>query len=83
MSRDLIGRLTLVEKIGQTRNACAAIPRLGIPAYDYWSEALHGVGFNGRATVFPQVIGMAATWDPDLIQQIASAIADEGTRQIP
>ena len=76
--QDLLSRMTLEEKISQTRNNCSAIPRLGIPAYDYWSEALHGVARNGRATVFPQAIGMAATWDRALIQQVASAIADEG-----
>ncbi len=76
--KDLLSRMTLEEKISQTRNACPAIPRLGMPAYDYWSEALHGVARNGRATVFPQAIGMAATWDRDLIHRVASAIADEG-----
>jgi beta-glucosidase len=76
--RDLLGRMTLEEKISQMAHGAAAIPRLGIPAYNFWSEALHGVGRNGRATVFPQAIGMAATWDPALIQRIADAIADEG-----
>src|SRR6266498_5652759 len=76
--QDLLSRMTLQEKISQMRNAADAIPRLGIPAYDYWSEALHGVARNGRATVFPQAIGMAATWDPALIHQIATAISDEG-----
>jgi beta-glucosidase len=75
---DLLSRLTLSEKISQMCNACEAIPRLGIPAYDYWSEGLHGVARNGRATVFPQVIGMAAAWDPDLIKRIGSAVGDEG-----
>src|SRR5512147_2212253 len=75
---DLLSRMTLQEKISQTRNGCDAIPRLGIPAYDYWNEALHGVARNGRATVFPQAIGMAATWDKDLIHQVATAISDEG-----
>ncbi len=75
---DLLTRMTLDEKISQMRHAAAAIPRLGIPAYNFWSEALHGVGRNGRATVFPQAIGMAATWHPALIEQIASAIGDEG-----
>ncbi|HEX3051226.1 MAG TPA: glycoside hydrolase family 3 N-terminal domain-containing protein [Aggregatilineaceae bacterium] len=75
--RDLLSRLTLDEKIGQMRNQTQAIPRLNIPAYDFWSEALHGVAGNGRATVFPQAIGMAATWDPELIQKIASAVGDE------
>ena len=76
--KDLLSHMTLEEKISQTRNACPAIPRLGIPAYNYWSEALHGVARNGRATVFPQAIGMAASWDRDLIRSVASAIADEG-----
>lgn len=75
--RDLISRLTLDEKISQMRNAASAVPRLGIPAYDFWSEALHGVARNGRATVFPQAIAMAATWDPRLVQQVADAISDE------
>ncbi len=74
---DLIGRMTLAEKLSQMCNACPPIPRLGIPAYDYWSEALHGVARNGRATVFPQAIGMAATWNPDLVRRVASAIGDE------
>jgi beta-glucosidase len=75
--QDLLSRLTLEEKIGQMRHTAQAIPRLNIPAYDFWSEALHGVVGNGRATVFPQAIGMAATWDPELIQKIASAVGDE------
>ncbi len=74
---DLVGRLTLEEKIFQMQNASPAIPRLGIPAYNWWSECLHGVGRNGIATVFPQAIGMAATWNPDLIRQEASVIATE------
>ncbi len=75
--QDLLSRMTLTEKISQMRNGASAIPRLGIPAYDFWSEALHGVARNGRATVFPQAIGMAATWEPDLIQRVATAISDE------
>lgn len=75
--RDLLARMTLEEKISQMKHGADAIPRLGIPAYNYWGEALHGVGRNGRATVFPQAIGMAATWEPALIQRIADAIADE------
>ena len=75
---DLISRLTLTEKIGLMPHNARGVPRLGIPEYNYWSEALHGVARNGRATVFPQAIGMAATWDPDLIRRIASAIGDEG-----
>ncbi|MBC8496312.1 MAG: glycoside hydrolase family 3 C-terminal domain-containing protein, partial [Chloroflexi bacterium] len=75
--QDLLDRLTLEEKIGQMCNEAAAIPRLDIPAYNFWSEALHGVARNGRATVFPQAIGMAATWDPELVHRVASAIGDE------
>jgi beta-glucosidase len=74
---DLITCLTLEEKVGLMSHPAKGVPRLGIPAYNYWSEALHGVARNGRATVFPQAIGMAATWDRDLIQNVASAIGDE------
>ena len=74
---DLVRRLSLAEKVQQLRNAAPAIPRLGIPAYDYWNECLHGVGRAGVATVFPQAIGMAATWDAPLVQQAADVIATE------
>jgi beta-glucosidase len=76
--QDLIARMTLEEKISQMLHEAHAVPRLGIPAYNWWSEALHGIVGNGRATVFPQAIGLAAMWDPDLVQRIASAIGDEG-----
>ena len=76
--KDLIARLTLQEKVGLMSHPAKGVPRLDIPAYNYWNEALHGVARNGRATVFPQAIGMAATWDRDLIQRVASAIGDEG-----
>ena len=66
---DLVRRLSLAEKVQQMRNAAPAIPRLGIPAYDYWSECLHGVARAGTATVFPQAIGMAATWDTPLLHR--------------
>jgi beta-glucosidase len=75
--RDLIGRLTLQEKAGQLVHEAAAIPRLGVPAYDWWSEALHGVARAGRATVFPQAIGLAATWDTDLMLRVATATSME------
>ncbi|MFZ0827018.1 MAG: glycoside hydrolase family 3 C-terminal domain-containing protein [Verrucomicrobiia bacterium] len=74
---DLVGRLSLAEKVQQLRNAAPAIPRLGIPAYDYWSECLHGVARAGTATVFPQAIGMAATWDAPLLRTTAGIIATE------
>src|SRR5262252_2725133 len=74
---DLISRMTLQEKISQLMNESPAIERLGVPAYDWWNECLHGVARAGRATVFPQAIGLAATFDDDLIGRVASAIADE------
>jgi beta-glucosidase len=76
--RDIISRMSLAEKIQQVRNGAPAIPRLGIPAYDYWNECLHGVARAGVATVFPQAIGMAATWDAPLIHDEADVIATEG-----
>ncbi len=74
---DLVSRLSLKEKVLQMQNDAPAIERLGIPAYNWWSECLHGVARNGIATVFPQAIGMAATWDPDLIYQEADVISTE------
>jgi len=74
---DLIGRFTVEEKISQLMMTSPAIPRLDIPEYDWWNEALHGVARNGIATVFPQAIGFAATWNPELIQRMADAIATE------
>jgi beta-glucosidase len=74
---DLVSRMTLEEKVSEMGNASAAIPRLGVPAYDYWSEGLHGVARSGYATLFPQAIGMAATWDADLVHAEATAIGVE------
>jgi beta-glucosidase len=74
---DLISRLTLAEKIGQLMHDSPAVDRLGVPAYNWWSEACHGIGRNGRATVFPQVIGLGATWNRALVQEVAGVIADE------
>ncbi|MCX2719917.1 glycoside hydrolase family 3 C-terminal domain-containing protein [Lentiprolixibacter aurantiacus] len=74
---DLISRLTLEEKVDQMLMNTSGIPRLDIPPYDYWNEALHGVGRSGKATVFPQAIGLAATFDKDLVYRVASAISDE------
>jgi beta-glucosidase len=69
--------MTLEEKVSQMRNHAAAIPRLGIPAYDYWNEGLHGSARSGYSTLFPQAIGLAATWDTDLLHQVASVISVE------
>ena len=74
---DLISRLTPEEKVYQMMNSTPAIPRLHIPAYDWWSEALHGVARSGVATIFPEPIGMAATFDDSLVHQVANAISDE------
>lgn len=75
---DLVARMTLAEKMSQLVYNSPAIDRLGIPAYQWGSECLHGVAYAGVATVFPQSIGLGATWDPDLIHRMADAIADEG-----
>jgi beta-glucosidase len=74
---DLVGRMTLEEKASQMRHQAPGIPRLGIPAYDWWSEGLHGIARSGYATVFPQAIGMAATWDPNLVHRVSTVIAEE------
>src|SRR5690348_13222452 len=74
---DLVARMTLHEKVLQMQNTAPAIDRLNIPAYDWWNEALHGVARAGRATVFPQAIGLAATWDTDLMGRIADVISTE------
>src|ERR1700744_5517700 len=65
---DLIGRMTFDEKISQMQNEAPAIPRLHIAEYNWWNEGLHGVARSGYATVFPQAIGLAATWDTHLVQ---------------
>jgi beta-glucosidase len=74
---DLINRLTLEEKASQMMHNSPKIERLGIPDYNWWNEALHGIGRSGVATIFPQAIGMGATFDEDLIFRVASAISDE------
>jgi len=74
---DLVSRMTLAEKATQIQHGAPAIPRLGVPGYNWWSEGLHGVARAGEATVFPQAIGMAATWDTDLIHQVADVIGTE------
>lgn len=74
---ELISRMTLEEKISQMVFDAPAIERLGIPPYNWWNECLHGVARAGLATVFPQAIGLAATWNPDLVFRVAEAISDE------
>jgi beta-glucosidase len=74
---DLVSRMTLEEKVSQMVHAAAAVPRLGISEYNWWSEGLHGVGRAGYATVFPQAIALAASFDPDLLRTEAGVIATE------
>ena len=74
---DLLSRLTLNEKVKLMMDTSPAIPRLGIPQFQWWNEALHGVGRNGYATVFPITMGMAASWDDELLHQVFTAVSDE------
>lgn len=76
-AKDLIAQMTVEEKIDQLMNATPGIKRLGIKPYNYWSEALHGVARNGKATVFPEPIGMGASFNPELIRAVGEAISDE------
>jgi beta-glucosidase len=76
-AHDLVGRMTLEEKVSQLEDWATAIPRLGIPDYQTWNEALHGVARAGSATVFPQAIGMGATWDPQIVHGMGEVISDE------
>lgn len=77
-AKDLVSKMTLEEKVYQTLHGAPAIEKLDVKAYNYWNEALHGVARAGTATVFPQAIGLAATFDEDFIETIADAISDEG-----
>jgi beta-glucosidase len=74
---DLVSRMTMEEKAGQLMYKSPAVERLDVPAYNWWNECLHGVARNGRATIFPQAIGMAAAFDTEMMQRIGDAIADE------
>ena len=74
---DLVSKMTLDEKVSQMMNAAPAIERLGIPQYNWWSEGLHGVARAGLATVYPQAIGLGATWDEPMMFEVSTAIADE------
>lgn len=75
--KDLVSRMSLAEKAAQMHNTAPAIPRIGLPGYNYWNECLHGVARSGVATVFPQAIGMSAMWDTPLLHDIAGTIATE------
>ena len=77
-AKDLVSRMTLEEKIGQMQHSAPAVDRLGIPSYNWWSEALHGVARAGVATVFPQAIGMASTFDGELLKKIGDVVSTEG-----
>ncbi|MFT3677658.1 MAG: glycoside hydrolase family 3 N-terminal domain-containing protein [Chitinophagaceae bacterium] len=79
---DLLKQLTLEEKISLLGYRSSAVPRLQIPAYNWWNEALHGVARAGQATVFPQAIGMAATFNDSLLQEVASVIFYRSAGQI-
>jgi len=76
-AKDLVSRMTLKEKVSQLGHPADAIARLGVPQYDWWNEGLHGVARAGKATVFPQAIGLAATFDEPLIHQVAEVISTE------
>ena len=73
----LVSQMTLQEKISQLTNDAAALPRFKITDYDWWNEGLHGVARNGKATIFPQAIGLGATFDPVLAKRVADAISTE------
>lgn len=77
-AKELVGRMTLEEKVSQLRYDAPAIPRLGVPAYNWWNEGLHGVARAGVATMFPQAIGTAAAFDTELMKEIGDVIAEEG-----
>ena len=76
-AKALVSKMTLEEKVQQTLYQAPAIERLGIKAYNWWNEALHGVARAGTATVFPQAIGLAATFDEDLLEQVGDAVSTE------
>ena len=77
-ARALVKQMTLREKVSQLRYDAPAIERLGVPAYNWWNEALHGVARGGTATSFPQAIGLAASFDEGLLEQLGDAAATEG-----
>src|SRR5580765_2907683 len=76
-AHDLVSRMTLEEKGAQSINTAPSIPRLDVPAYDYWNEGLHGIARSGYSTLFPQAIGMAATWDAPLLKTMGEVVSTE------
>lgn len=78
LAEELVGKMTLEEKASQLKYDSPAIERLGIPAYNWWNESLHGVARAGVATMFPQAIGMAAAFDPEMMKEIGDVTAEEG-----
>ncbi len=76
-AKELVSKMTLEEKVAQMKFDAPAIERLGVPAYNWWNECLHGVARSGSATVFPQAIGMAASFNPLLMNEVATAISNE------
>ena len=77
-AKKLVAEMTLMEKAAQLKYDAAPVKRLGVPAYNYWNEALHGVARAGTATMFPQAIGMAAAFDEDIMEKVGDIIATEG-----
>ena len=75
---ELVDQMTTEEMISQLRYDAPAIERLGIPEYNWWNEGLHGVARAGTATMFPQAIGLGATWDKELLGQVGEVISEEG-----
>ena len=80
---DLLSRLTLDEKVKLMMDQSPDIARLGIPQFQWWNEALHGIGRNGYATVFPITMAMAASWDDQLLHQVFTAVSDEARVKAP
>jgi beta-glucosidase len=76
-AKELVSKMTIEEKMAQMRYDAPAIPRLNVPAYNWWNECLHGVARQGCATVFPQAIGLAASYNTELMEEVATAISDE------
>ena len=76
-AKELVAKMTLEEKVSQMLHDAPAIERLGVPAYNWWNEALHGVARAGVATMFPQAIGLAASFDEDMMELVADAISTE------